>query len=188
MKIMVWLASGWGESVSAVNPGLSAKSPAVWRRSACDWGREKGRAGHEPALLGRFSLTGIDAVPPAESSDRLQRRAGRGGGRGLGQISWFAALTCEQSVLLGPVERQIELAQTRGGAFTGLPPLQDRLDQLRAQEGKANQTPNVAPGDAVTERSGTTGGELLKPRAPAGDRPDQRRITRDLSICCASPG
>src|SRR6516164_8376705 len=90
MKIMVWLASGWGESVSAVNPGLSAKSPAVWRRSACDWGREKGRAGHEPALRGRFSLTGIDAVPPAESSDRLQRRAGRGGGRGLGQISWFA--------------------------------------------------------------------------------------------------
>jgi len=85
-------------------------------------------------------------------------------------------------VLLGPVERQIELAQTRRGEFTGLPPLQDRLDQLRAQEGKANQTPDVAPGDVVTlgqflERSGTTGGELLKPHAPAGDRPDQRRIT-----------
>ena len=62
----------------------------------------------------------------------LQRRAARGGGRGLGQISRFAGLTCEQSVLLGPVERQIELAQTRRGEFTGLPPLQDRLDQLRA--------------------------------------------------------
>ena len=85
-------------------------------------------------------------------------------------------------MLLGPVERQIELAQTRRGECTGLPPLQDRLDQLRAQEGEANQTPDVAPGDVVTlgqflERSGTTGGELLKPRAPAGDRPDQRRIT-----------
>src|SRR6516225_5699487 len=91
-------------------------------------------------------------------------------------------LTREQCVLLGPVERQIELAQTRRGEYTGLPPLQDRLDQLRAQEGKANQTPDVAPGDAVTlgqflERSGTTGGELLKPCAPAGDRLDQRRIT-----------
>ena len=91
-------------------------------------------------------------------------------------------LTCEQSVLLGPVERQIEFAQTRRGEFTGLPPLQDRLDQLRAQEGKANETPDVAPGDAVTlgqflERSNAAGGELLKPRAPARDRLDQRRIT-----------
>src|SRR6201993_2141785 len=112
----------------------------------------------------------------------LQRRPGRGGGRGLGQISRFAALTCEQSVLLGPVERQIEFAQTRRGEFTGLPPLQDRLDQLRAQEGKANETPDVAPGDAVAlgqflERSNAAGGELLKPRAPARDRLDQRRIT-----------
>src|SRR3974390_3596649 len=89
--------------------------------------------------------------------------------RDMGQISRFAELTCEQSVLLGPVERQIELAQTRRGEFTGLPPLQDPLAQLRAQEGKANQTPDVAPGDAVTlgqflERSKPAGGELLHPR------------------------
>jgi hypothetical protein len=28
--------------------------------------------------------------------------------------------------------------------------LQDRLDQLRAQEGKANETSSVAPGNAIT--------------------------------------
>ena len=32
-----------------------AKSPALWRRSEGGWGREKGRAGCEPGLLGRFS-------------------------------------------------------------------------------------------------------------------------------------
>src|SRR6516162_394463 len=122
------------------------------------------------------ALISAGSVPPVESSDRLQRRAGRGGGRGLGQISRFAALTCEQSVLLRPVERQIELAQTRRGECTGLPPLQDRLDQLRAQEGKANQTPDVAPGDVVTlgqflERSGTTGGELPQTTCARGRSP-----------------
>ena len=91
-------------------------------------------------------------------------------------------LTCEQSVLLGPVKRQIEFGQTRRGEFTGLPPLQDRLDQLRAQEGEANQTPDVAPGDAVAlgqllKRSNAARGELLKLRAPARDRLDQPRIT-----------
>jgi len=28
--------------------------------------------------------------------------------------------------------------------------LQDRFDQLRAQEGEAKQTPDIAPGDALT--------------------------------------
>ena len=32
---------------------------------------------------------GIDAVLPRESSDRLQQRAGRDGGRGLGHMSGF---------------------------------------------------------------------------------------------------
>jgi len=59
-------------------------------------------------------------------------------------------LTCEQSVLLGPVHRQIEFAQTRRGELDGLPALQDRFDQLRAQEGEAKQTPDIAPGDALT--------------------------------------
>jgi hypothetical protein len=31
-----------------------------------------------------------------------------------------------------------------------LPALQDRLDQLRAQEGETNESANVAPGNAVT--------------------------------------
>src|SRR5215471_7569307 len=90
-------------------------------------------------------------------------------------------LTCQQSVLLGPVERQIEFAQPRRGERGGLPALQDRLDQLRAQKSEADEAANVAPGDAVTpgqllEGSGTAGGELLKPRAAACNRLDQHRI------------
>jgi hypothetical protein len=85
-------------------------------------------------------------------------------------------------VLLGPVERQIEFGQPRRGELDGLPALQDRLDQLRAQEGETNETANVAPRNAVTfgqlvERSGAADGELLKPRAPPRNRLDQGRIT-----------
>src|SRR5271155_3351642 len=39
--------SSSSQSVSAVNRGLQAKSPALWRRSAGGSGREKGRAGRE---------------------------------------------------------------------------------------------------------------------------------------------
>jgi hypothetical protein len=53
-------------------------------------------------------------------------------------------------VLLGPVEGQIEFGETRRSEFDGLPTLQARLDQLRAQEGEANQAPDIAPADAVT--------------------------------------
>src|SRR5437868_7202260 len=91
-------------------------------------------------------------------------------------------LACEQFLLLRPVQRQIEFGQPRRRERDGLPALQDRLDQLRAQEGEANETANVAPRDAVTpgqllERSGAAGGELLKPRAPPRNRLYQRRIT-----------
>src|SRR5271163_2771226 len=91
-------------------------------------------------------------------------------------------LSCEQLVLLGPIQRQIEFGQSRRGELDGLPALHDRLDQLRAQEGETNQTANVATGNAVTlgqllERLGAAGGELLKPRVPARNRFDQRRIT-----------
>ena len=58
----------------------------------------------------------------------------------------------EQAVLLGPAQRQIEFGQTRRGELDGLPPLQDRFDQLRAQEGKVNQAPDVAAGDAIDDR------------------------------------
>jgi hypothetical protein len=50
-------------------PEAVGEKPALWRRSAGGWGREKGRAGCEPGLLRPFSLTSIDAVPPRESSD-----------------------------------------------------------------------------------------------------------------------
>jgi hypothetical protein len=85
-------------------------------------------------------------------------------------------------VLLGPVERQIDLRQTRRAKLDGLPALQDCLDQLWAQKGETHETANVAPGNAIPlgqllERSGATAGELLKPRTPARNRLDQRRIT-----------
>jgi hypothetical protein len=68
-------------------------------------------------------------------------------------------------VLLGPVQRQVKFRQPRRGELDGLPTLQDRLDQLQAQESEANETANVAPGNAVAlgqvlERSGAAGGEL----------------------------
>ena len=85
-------------------------------------------------------------------------------------------LACEQFVLLRPVQRQIEFGQPRRGELDGLPTLQDRLDQLRAQEGEANETPNIAPGNTVTlgqllERSGAAGGELLKPTRARAQSP-----------------
>src|SRR5271155_5591224 len=103
-------------------------------------------------------------------------------GRGWATSVWSCGLACEQFVLLGPVQRQIEFGQPRRGELDGLPALQDRLDQLRAHEGEANETADIAPANAVTlgqllERSGAAGGELLKPRAPPRNRLDQRRIT-----------
>src|SRR5712672_2145786 len=103
-------------------------------------------------------------------------------GRGLGHICPELRFSCEQFVLLRPVQRQIEFGQPRRGKLGALPALQDRLDQLRAQESETNESANVAPGNAVTlgqllERSGAAADELLKPRAPARNRLDQRRIT-----------
>src|ERR1700731_4518676 len=151
-------------------------------RSAGGWGREKGRAGCEPGLLRPFSLTGIDAVPPPESSDRLQTTRGRGGAAAWGISVRSCGLACEQFLLLRPVQRQIEFGQPRRRERDGLPALQDRLDQLRAQEGGAKERGNVARGNAFPlghprERSGPAADELLKPRAPPRNRLGQRRIT-----------
>src|SRR6476661_10328990 len=87
----------------------------------------------------------------------------------------------EQAALIGPVERQIEFGKTRRREFDGLPALQDRLDQLGAQKGEVDETPDIATGDAVAlgqfpQRSGASGGKLFEPRAPAGDRLDQRGV------------
>ena len=41
--------------------------------------------------------------------------------------------------MLGPVERQIEFGQPRRGELDGLAALQDRFDQLRAQEGEVGK-------------------------------------------------
>src|SRR4051795_12436352 len=70
-------------------------------------------------------------------------------GRGLGESVRSCGLACEQFVLLGPVQRQIEFGQPRRGVLHGLPTLQDGLDQLRAQESEANETANITPGNAV---------------------------------------
>src|ERR1700716_304386 len=117
-----------------------------------------------------------------KSSDRLQMTRGRGGAAAWSISVRSCGLACEQFVLLRPVQRQIEFGQPRRSERDGLPALQDRLDQLRAQEGEANETANVAPENAVTlaqllERSGAAAEELLKPRAPPRNRLDQRRIT-----------
>src|SRR5437870_13408555 len=106
----------------------------------------------------------------------------RGGSAAWGTSLGSYGLACEQVVLLRPVQRQIEFGQPRRGELDGLPALQDRFDQLRAQEGEANETANVAPGYAVTlgqflERSGVPGGELLEPRPPPRNRLDQRQVT-----------
>jgi len=133
-----------------VNPAAVSEKPRTLAAFCGGWGREKGRAGCEPGLLRPFSLTGIDAVPPPESSDGWQNDARPRWGRGWGTSVRSCGLACEQFVLLGPVQRQIEFGQPRRGELDGLPALQDRLDQLRAQEGEANETANVAPGNAVT--------------------------------------
>jgi hypothetical protein len=46
------------------------------------------------------------------------------------------------------VQGQIEFGQTRRGELDRLPALQDRFDQLRAQEGVTNEPSDAAPGDA----------------------------------------
>src|SRR4051794_17035447 len=107
---------------------------------------------------------------------------GRGGAAAGGTSGRRCGLACEQFVLLSPVERQIQFGQPRRGELDRLPALQNRLYYFRAQEGEANETANVAPGNAVAlgqflERSGAARGELLKPRAPPRNRLDQRRIT-----------
>jgi hypothetical protein len=66
-------------------------------------------------------------------------------------------------VLLAPVQRQIEFRQARRGELSGLPTLQDRLERLRAQEGEANQPPDIAPRDAIAL------GQLLERSAAASD-------------------
>jgi hypothetical protein len=48
------------------------EKPAFWRQSVCGWGREKRRAGRDPALLGHFSLTGI--ASPSRGRDPVPIR------------------------------------------------------------------------------------------------------------------
>src|SRR3984893_3363879 len=88
----------------------------------------------------------------------------------------------QEAALIGPVERQIEFGETRRSEFDRLPAVQDRLDQLGAQKGEVDEAPDIATGDAVAlghfpQRSGASGGKLFDPRAPAGDRLDQRGVT-----------
>src|SRR5215471_11787666 len=100
---------------------------------------------------------------------------------------------CKEFVLLGPVERQIEFAQTRRSERDGVPAFQDRVDEPGAQESEIDQATDVTPSDAVAlgqflERSDTPGGQLVKPRAPTHDRLDQRRITSRGLMLLRQPG
>src|SRR5262249_55714259 len=91
------------------------------------------------------------------------------------------------------IERQIEFAQTRRSERDGVPTFQDRVDEPGAQESEVDEATDVTPADAVAlgqllERSGTSRGQLLKPRAPTHDRLDQRRITSlKAGKCSPSP-
>src|SRR5216683_3883794 len=96
----------------------------------------------------------------------------------------------QEATLIGPVERQIEFGKTRRSEFDGLSALQDRLDQVGTQKGEVDEAPDIATGDAValgqfSQRSRASGGKLFEPRAPAGDRLDQRGVTsRALVLYC----
>ena len=81
--------------------------------------------------------------------DRAFNEAQAAVSRGLHASIRSRDSACKQSFLLGPVERQIEFGQTRRGEHDGLPALQDRFDQLRAQEGKVDKATDVATGNAV---------------------------------------
>jgi len=61
-----------------VDNGAAREKSRAFAAPYHGWGRETGWADRKPALLGVFSLTGIDAVPPWGSADQVQRRAGRG--------------------------------------------------------------------------------------------------------------
>src|ERR1700739_5019617 len=122
-----------------------------------------------------------------ESSDRFANDARPRWAAAWGIFVRSCGSTCEQFVLLGPVQRQIEFGQPRRGERDGLPALQDRLDRLRAKEGEINETANVAPANTVTlgqllERSGATHRDLLKPRAPPRNRLDEGRITSRAAV------
>src|ERR1700732_1244057 len=125
-------------------PCLQAQRPGFPRR--CEPGRDQrtGPAGDELARPGRFSLTGIDAVPPGRSQRSTRRDQA---------LAWTHSIEgCssvrEQAVLIGPVERQIESGETRRSEFDGLPALQDRLDQVGAEKGEVDEAPDIAASDA----------------------------------------
>jgi anti-sigma factor ChrR (cupin superfamily) len=79
----------------------------------------------------------------------------------------ICSLTCEQSALIGPVERQIEPDQTRRRELDRLLALKDLLNQLRAQKGEVNKTPNVTPGDPVTLGQCLQRSSAARPAPPA---------------------
>ena len=78
----------------------------------------------------------------------------------------------QEAALIGPIERQIEVGKARRSELDGLPAVQDRLDQLGAEEGEVDKPPDIATSDTIAlgqfaERSGASGGKLLEPRARA---------------------
>jgi hypothetical protein len=76
------------------------------------------------------------------------------------------------TALIGPVERQIEFSETCCREFDGLPAVQERLDQLRAQKGEVDEVPDIATRDTIAlgqfpKRPGASRGKLLEPSVPA---------------------
>src|SRR5262249_17453430 len=129
-----------GESVSAVNSGPVGEKPRAFAPVCTASGTRDGDELAATPSFTPFSLKRIDAVPPRRF-EASQRRPG--------MPARMRGSACEEFVLLGPVERQIEFSHTRRSEGDGLAALQDRVDEKRAQEGEVNEAPDVTPRDAV---------------------------------------
>jgi hypothetical protein len=114
-----------GVCLTGARHGLQAQWPGFRREREPGRDQRERRAGPEPARLGCFSVTGIDAVPLWEIKALNKKSPGLGLDTTLSRVGSSAP---QQAALIGPVERQIQFDQTRRGEFDGLPALQHHLD------------------------------------------------------------
>ena len=182
-----------GESVSVVNRDAVGQRRGIRGGLRVDWDvRRDGLAVSRPSLTVFLCRALLQShFGKAQTGCRLTRAPA------LGARAWgkYASLrlACEQPVLLRPVQRQIEFAQTRRGESGGLLAFEDRLDQPRAQECQADEAPDVASAGALTlghflNRSGAAGGQLLKPRPPTCERLISTGSHLEPWFCSATPG
>ena len=123
---------------------------------------------------------------------RLQTRRGRSRAWAWGASSELRfSLRAVSAALSSPAADRVRSAASQW--HDGLPALQDRLDQLRAQEGEADEYGECSAGKCrhagqLLERSGAAGGQLLKPRAPPRNRLAEGRITSRAAVLLRQSG